>query len=99
MNAGKQCASPGPGWLRDSGRSAGPNSPSNRGRAASASAKFLTSELTCTERPPARSIYFWTEDSAAAPSLPWTTSLALCCANDLAIAAPMPRRLPVTIAT
>jgi hypothetical protein len=63
------------------------------------SAKFVTSELTCTERPPARSIYFWAEDSAAAPSLPWTTSLALYCANDIAIAAPMPCKLPVTSAT
>ena len=76
----------------------GPNSFSIRRRAASISAKFVTSPLTCIERPPASSISFRMDDSAA-PSLPWTTTLAPSCANDLAIAAPMPRELPVTSAT
>jgi hypothetical protein len=78
--------------------STGPNSPSIRRRAASTSVKFVTSPLTCIERPPASSISFRMEDSAA-PSLPWTTTLAPCCANDLAIAAPMPHELPVISAT
>jgi hypothetical protein len=75
--------------------SIGPNSPSIRRRVASTSVKFVISSPTCIERPPASSISFRMEDSAA-PSLPGTTALAPYCANDLAIAAPMPRELPVT---
>src|SRR3977135_366088 len=75
--------------------SIGPSSSSIWQRMASMSLNLVVSAMTCVARPPACSISPRTTDSAAA-SLPWTATLAHCRANSLAMAAPIPRELPVT---
>ena len=78
--------------------SSGPKAVSIWRRILSISAKRVTSATTCMACPPASAISAWTADSAAV-SLPLSTTFAPCCANSLAMAAPMPRELPVTRAT
>src|SRR5215471_8089726 len=64
----------------------------------SISANLVTSATTGAAVPPPRSISARTADKAA-ESLPWTPTLAPSLAKRRAIAAPIPRLAPVTIAT
>src|ERR1700730_1037719 len=75
--------------------SIGPSSCSIWQRMPSMSLNLVMSATRCMARPPACSISPRTAESAA-PSLPWTTTLAHWRANSLAMAAPIPRELPVT---
>src|SRR5215472_7036108 len=64
----------------------------------SISVNLVTSATTGAAVPPPRSISARTADKAA-ESLPWTATLAPSLAKRRAIAAPIPRLAPVTIAT
>ena len=68
-----------------------------RSRMASISAYRVRSATTGKARPPVPSIPFATEATASA-SRPCTATAAPSAANSVAIAAPIPRELPVTSA-
>src|SRR5438128_7371188 len=96
-------ASSGPGLLKlpppfATRMSTGPSFLSVSVRIASISAKLVSSAATTMAVPPAPSISARTADIASR-SRPWITTLAPCCANERAIAAPIPRELPVITAT
>jgi hypothetical protein len=78
--------------------STGPSSRSIVARIASRSSMRVTSPVTAIARPPAPAISSRTASHAAA-SRPCTATRAPRSANSVAIAAPMPRELPVTSAT
>ena len=78
--------------------SIGPKSFSIRSRIDSMSERRVTSPVTCITLPPARSISPCTAANAPS-SRPCTTTFAPSCAKSFAIAAPIPRELPVTRAT
>src|SRR5437667_9839865 len=78
--------------------STGPSFFSVSARIASISANLVSSAATAMAVPPAPSISARTADIASR-SRPWITTLAPCCANERAIAAPIPRELPVITAT
>jgi len=75
--------------------SSGPNSRSIRRRMASISLNLVTSAVTSMASPPACTMSVSTADSAST-SLPCSATFAPSRANRAAIAAPMPRELPVT---
>src|SRR5438105_8581570 len=77
--------------------STGPSFLSVSARIASIPAKLVSSAATAMAVPPSPSMTARTADIASR-SRPWTTTLAPCCANERAIAAPIPRELPVTSA-
>src|SRR5262245_31777047 len=78
--------------------STGPSSRSICSRAASTSSNAVSSATTCVTRPPVPSISAATSPSAER-SRPWTATIAPSLANSFAIAAPIPRELPVTSET
>src|SRR5262249_27669266 len=74
--------------------SIGPNSRSIVQRMASISLNLVTSPVTCLAWPPVCAMSVNAAASASA-SLPWSATFAPSRANTLAIAAPIPRELPV----
>src|SRR5579871_420402 len=75
-----------------------PSSPATRSTAASTWSRWLTSAPTATARPPASAISF-TVPAQAASSRSRTATAIPSAASLRAVAAPMPRAAPVTIAT